>query len=47
MALFREHYPEYHLSSFQRQWHTRSTAPGYRAAITPVFNAIQHLGLDS
>ncbi|HXP02751.1 MAG TPA: BTAD domain-containing putative transcriptional regulator [Stellaceae bacterium] len=47
MALFREHYPEYRLSSFQQQWQTRSTVPSYRAAITPVVNAIRHLGLDS
>ncbi len=42
---FREQYPASRANDFEQLWLSRSTCPGYRAQIDPVFEKIRGLGV--
>jgi tetratricopeptide (TPR) repeat protein len=42
---FREQYPEYSASVFERLWLSRSASPTYRAQVQPLFERIRGLGI--
>jgi DNA-binding SARP family transcriptional activator/TolB-like protein len=44
-ALFRQQYPEYQASAFERLWLSRSPSALYRRQIQPIFEQIRSLGI--